>query len=519
MAIEFKLPDLGENIESGDVVSVLISEGDEVAVDQSVLELETDKAAVEIPCPYAGQVTKIHVKQGDTVPVGAVLLTIEESAQEDSQPEPSDAGDTSAEAHEEDAAESDESDTPASAEADESEASQEPEVSQEPAREQQPSAAEKPSSAKTSDKAPTAAAPASSKPRPDTKPAKQAPAAEHPVAEKSPRPKSPPRSGGRTSPAREEESDFPIAAGPATRRLARELGFDLRQVAGTGAAGRITRDDVVSAVRQGYQSTEAPASSEAPSEDGPVETSETVAAAESGQDQYGPVTRERLSRIRKTIATNMSHSASTIPHVTNFDDADVTELNKIRKESAADYVGANIKLTMMPFIMKAVAHALRKHPVLNASLDLENGEALYKQYVNLGIAVDTDRGLVVPVVRGADHLSIPDIAHRLADFAEAARTNKLSLEDMRGGTFTISNLGAVGGQYSTPIINSPEVAILLVGRSRKMPVVLDDAIQIRYMMPLSISYDHRLVDGAAAARFLNDVISYLQAPGRLLLAP
>jgi pyruvate dehydrogenase E2 component (dihydrolipoamide acetyltransferase) len=243
-----------------------------------------------------------------------------------------------------------------------------------------------------------------------------------------------------------------------------------------------------------------------------------VAAVED-HDAYGRIRREKMTKIRKTIASNMARSASTIPHVTNFDEADITELDEIRRESIADYVGANIKLTMMPFVMKAVAHALKLHPMLNAMVDLENEEIIYKEYVNLGIAVDTERGLVVPVVRNVDQMGIPQIAQALQTSTEKTRNNQFSLDDLRGGTFTISNLGAVGGIYSTPIINWPEVAVLLVGRSRKLPLVIDDQVKVRLMMPLSLSYDHRLVDGATAARFLNEVISFLANPGRLLLAP
>jgi pyruvate/2-oxoglutarate dehydrogenase complex dihydrolipoamide acyltransferase (E2) component len=173
----------------------------------------------------------------------------------------------------------------------------------------------------------------------------------------------------------------------------------------------------------------------------------------------------------------------------------------------------------MPFILKAVAHSLRLHPAINAALDLERDEAVYKQYVNVGVAVDTERGLVVPVLRDVDRLSIRQIAEGLVATAARARDNKISLDDMRGGTFTISNLGAIGGTYSTPIINFPEVAILLVGRSRKLPVVVDDEVQVRLMCPLSLSYDHRWVDGATAARFLNEVKGFLESPTRLLLAP
>ena len=242
-------------------------------------------------------------------------------------------------------------------------------------------------------------------------------------------------------------------------------------------------------------------------------------AGSTESDAWGPVRIEKMPKIRRTIAAKMHESWTTVPRVTNFDDADVTDLEQIRQSSKADYAAKGIKLTSMPFLIKSVAMALKDHPTINAALDMEADKVIYKEYIHVGIAVDTDRGLVVPALRNADQLSIPDIARNVASMAEKVRTGEFSLDDLRGGTFTISNLGAIGGIYSTPIINIPEVAILLVGRARKMPVVVKDEVKIRLMMPLSLSYDHRLVDGGAAARFLNEVISYLEAPSRLLLAP
>ena len=197
----------------------------------------------------------------------------------------------------------------------------------------------------------------------------------------------------------------------------------------------------------------------------------------------------------------------------------MTELERLRASSKEDYAKKGIKLTSLPFVIKAVASALKHHPMINAALDMEHEQIIYKEYVNIGIAVDTERGLVVPSLRGADEMSIPDVARALAQLSDNVRDGNFTPADLQGSTFTISNLGAIGGTYSTPIINTPEVAILLVGRSRKMPVVMDDEIAIRLMMPLSLAYDHRLVDGATAARFLNDIIDYLEAPSRLLLAP
>lgn len=447
MAFELKLPNLGENIDAGDVVNVLVKEGDTIAANQGVVEIETGKATVEIPSPQAGKVTKVHVAKGQSVPIGAVLVTLEAGA--------------AAPAAKPDKAPS----TPAPA------------------------------------KAP--AQPAAQKPAPPPAPPQPAPAAAPPAPVSG--------NGGAPRPAPQPvvaESAANAPAGPSTRRLARELGVDIQRVVGTGPGGRITREDIVAAVRS--QAERAPVAATLK----PAVVPEGV----EGRDNWGVVRRQPLSRIRKTIAANMVHSATTIPHVTNFDDADITELERIRITSSDDYAKSGIKLTMMPFVMKAVAQSLRLHPLLNSSLDMEQGQIVYKDYVNVGVAVDTERGLVVPVVRDVDRLNIPMVAQALAEVAEKARNNKFAPDDQNGGTFTISNLGAIGGQYSTPIINPPQVAILLVGRSRKLPVVVDDKIEVRLMMPLSLSYDHRLIDGAAAARFLNEVKGFLQVPGRLLLA-
>lgn len=301
------------------------------------------------------------------------------------------------------------------------------------------------------------------------------------------------------------------------RRFAREVGVNLTTVQGSGEHGRITRDDILAVVRSGTGRANPAAAPSAGS------TTATIAApaalpGQPDQDAWGPIRVEKMSRLRQTIAHKMHESWTTVPRVTNFDDADVTDLEQIRQNNKADYEASRIKLTTLPFIIKAVAMALKNHPVVNASINMEAGQIIYKDYINVGIAVDSERGLVVPALRNVDKLGIPDIARALSEVAERVRTGNFGVEDLRGGTFTISNLGAIGGTYSTPIINVPESSILLVGRSRRMPVAIGDDIRIRLMMPLSLSYDHRLIDGAAAARFLNDVIGYLEAPSRLLLA-
>jgi pyruvate dehydrogenase E2 component (dihydrolipoamide acetyltransferase) len=450
MANQITLPHLGENIESGDVLSILVSEGEVVKKNQDLIEVETDKATMPVPSPEAGKITKILISEGDTVKVGTPLMEIDSAASEN--------GAANIE--------------------------EKPAVTKEEAK------------------------PAKKKKVPEPEP-------EVDEDEPSPPPKTPVKKAAPASrvKAADPEEDEPgdghasSAAGPAVRRLARQLGVELRLVRPSGDGGRITADDVQAFVR---------------------ETNENVAAGAPrgvtppGQptaDDHGVVRVDKMSRMRQAIARNMVLSYTTIPQLTNFDDVDVTELEDMREQSKGDYASRGVKLTAMPFLIKAVASSLKKHPIVNASVDMENLQIIYKEYVNIGVAVDTDRGLVVPVLRSADRKSIAQIAAELERLAQMARDGELSLDDMKGGTFTISNLGAIGGTYSTPIINPPEVAILLVGRSRNVPQIVGDTVEARLMMPLSITYDHRAVDGAAAARFLNEVKAYLSAPGRLLLAP
>jgi pyruvate dehydrogenase E2 component (dihydrolipoamide acetyltransferase) len=489
MSTQIKLPNLGENIESGDVLSIFVREGDVVKADQDLLEVETDKATMPIPSPQAGKITKILVSEGDTISVGAPIVEIEASdgvakpakkqaaaptqdkekkpraVPKPPEPEPQEAEERAEEADVM-AGDTEDIEEDATSEADEPEA-------EEPEDEQRPAPRAK--------KRTTATA---AKTRPKAKAAPAEPGDDVP-------------GDGRAS----------AAAGPAVRRLARQLGVELRRVRPSGAEGRITAEDVRAHVR---------------------ETNEQVAATlprgvtppgAPDTDDFGGVRIEKMSRMRQTIARNMVESYTKIPQLTNFDDADVTELEDMRQQSMQDYGDRGIKLTALPFLIKAVASSLKRHPTVNASVDMEENSIVYKEYVSIGIAVDTERGLVVPVIRDADRKSISQIAAELDELAATVREGKFDLELLRGGTFTISNLGSVGGSYSTPLINPPQVAILLSGRTRTVPQIVDGEIEPRLMMPLSLTYDHRLVDGAAAARFLNEVKSYLTAPGRLLLAP
>lgn len=450
--MQFKLPNLGENIDSGDIIKVLVKVGDTVSANQGLFEVETGKAVIEVPMPAAGTITAILVKEGQSVNIGAPIIEYEAAA----------------------------------------------------------------GGAKPAAKPATAAAPAKPQAKPaaaPAKPAAPAPAAAKPAPAPAPKPapapvavaaKAPATNGHSAPAASESATALAAPAGPEVRRLARELGVEISRITGTGPDGRILREDVIAAVRQ---ATTNPGSFAAP----------TPGFTE--RDNFGPIARENLSRMRKTIAANMVNSVQTIPQLTNFDDADVTELERLRKDSAEGYKAQGIKLTSLAFLIKAVALSLRAHKTVNSSLDMESGQIIHKGYVSIGIAVDTEHGLMVPVIRDADKLTIPALAQAITAIADKAKKREIKPEDMTGGTFTISNLGAIGGTYSTPIINPPEVGILLCGRSRKLPIVNDAGqIEARLMMPLSMTYDHRLVDGAAAARFLNEVIGYLESPGRLLLA-
>jgi pyruvate dehydrogenase E2 component (dihydrolipoamide acetyltransferase) len=470
MATQIKLPNLGENIESGDVLSILVSEGDTIKADQDIIEVETDKATMPIPSPQGGKVVKVLVAEGDTIKIGSPILEIE-------------AGGNGAATKEE----------------------KKPEAKKaEPKKAESASAAPKKPAKKEKDIPP---------PPEETVPAvveddeeSEAETASAVPEKKATKSKSTPPTEVGSPEDVPGDGQSSAAAGPAVRRLARELGVDLRRVR-PASGDRITEEDVRAHVR----ASNAQAKSAAPKGVTPPGSPDS--------DSHGAVRREKMSRLRQTIARNMLASYTTIPQLTNFDDVDVTDLERIRNESKADYDNQGVKLTAMPFLVKAVATALHQHPVVNASISESGDEVIYKEYVNIGIAVDTERGLIVPVLRDADRKSIPQIARELAEMAEAARSGSFKIEDLRGGTFTISNLGAVGGTYSTPIINPPEVAILLAGRSRILPQYVNDQLQPRLVMPLSLTYDHRIVDGAAAARFLNDVKRYLSNPGRLLLAP
>jgi pyruvate dehydrogenase E2 component (dihydrolipoamide acetyltransferase) len=418
MAIDVKLPELGENIEAGDVAAVLVSPGDQVEKDAPLLELETDKAVIEVPAPEAGVVAAIHVKAGDTINVGDTIASLEPAA------------------------------PPAGPDSGAASAPEQPPPPERPATPPQPA---------------TPAAPA----------------------------------------AGERSSARPIPATPAVRRLAREIGVDMDAVSGTGPGGRILLDDVKATAKRLLQAPAAGALPTAP---------ELPDFA-----QWGPIERTAMNAVRRTTATHLTAAWQSVPAVTQQDKADITELERLRKRFGPRAEAAGGKLTVTAILVKVIATALKVFPQFNASIDLQRAEVVYKRYYHIGIAVDTERGLLVPVIRDADRMNIVAISSALGELSARARGRKLTVSEMQGGTFTISNLGGIGGSHFTPIVNLPEVAILGVSRAALEPVWQDNAFEPRLRLPLSLTYDHRLIDGADGIRFLRWVVEALEQPLLLTL--
>jgi len=448
----FVLPELGENVSSGTVARILVKVGDTIARDQGVVELETDKATVEVPSSVAGVVRSIAVKPGDKVTVGMPMLDVEDATAEPAAaaPAPAPAPESSSEA-------------PAVTEPDTPSPSA-PSADREPASPHAPAVSE------------AQAAPGT-------------PAVAVPV---------PPPPSSR---------DGVAPASPRVRRLAREIGVDVDAVAGTGPEGRITQHDVKGfSARALANLAVAPVAGAAPAH-------RTLPDA----SKWGEVERQPMSSVRRATAVHLAQAWTTIPHVTQVDKADVTEIEAIRKRFAADVEAQGGKLTMTAILVKVLAVAVQQFPQFNACVDMAAEEVVYRKYVNVGVAVDTDRGLLVPVVRDADRKGLTQISIDVQVLAGKARDKKLSLDDMSGGGISISNLGGIGGTSFTPIVNWPEVAILGVSRGAMEPVWKNGQFEPRLMLPLSLSYDHRLIDGADAIRFLRWIVEALEQPWRLAL--
>ncbi len=396
MIKEFHLPDVGEGITEAEIVKWLIDEREPVKEHQDLVEIETDKAIVTLPSPYAGILVKRHWQEGDIVKVGQSLASVEENARGAPQPQ----------------AESKDGGTVVGSLADEEEVVETPE---------------------------------------------------------------------------------PVKATPAIRKLARELGLDLTQIRGTGPEGRVVKEDI--------ERITAP----------PPE------AVGGEADAHGPVQRIPLRGIRRTVAKRMQEARQRVPDVTIWEDVDISDLEEVRLKEKKLALERGIKLTYLPFVIKAVITALKAHPYLNATMDDDSAQIVLKKYYNIGIAVDTPDGLIVFSIKQADQKNMLELAKEISTLAEKARQRRLDLTDLKGSTFTVTNYGVIGASYGTPIINYPEVAILGIGKIEDRPAVKDGQIVIRRIMPLSLAFDHRVIDGVEAARFLNVIIEHLEDPALMLL--
>jgi pyruvate dehydrogenase E2 component (dihydrolipoyllysine-residue acetyltransferase) len=436
-----ELPFLAEGVEGGDVVQVLVHEGDQVTEGQSLIELETDKATVPVPAPAAGKITRLLVRQGDHLKVGQALVELEGADGE--------------------------------AQASKISAPERPAIAPAP---QPPPAVEAAHANSVQQREGHKAPPSPPSEQPATEPVHAAPAADR----------------------LQSAAATTIAAPPSVRRLARELGVDLTQVKGSEAGGRITAEDVKTYVRERTRRLGSPSSRDGNDKGGVFTT------------MYGSERRETLPSIRRKIVATMTQAWTTIPHVHQFQDADITDLLQLHKRYAPQFKQKGATLTLTILFLKAVTHALKLYPQFNATLDLTNGEVIYKDYYNIGVAVDTPAGLIVPVVHNVDQKDLLQISLELADLAERTRKREIKLEELRGATFTVSNMGGLGAGPFTPIIYPPQVAILGVGKGRMTPVYREGQFVPRTMLPLCVAYDHRLIDGSDGVRFTNEIVKVLE---------
>lgn len=462
---EFKLPELGEGLHEGRISKWLVKPGDSVKEDDAIAEVENDKSLVELPSPVDGTVKSLAVEEGTTSVVGDLLITFEVEGE----------GNVATDAPK------------AEAQAPMAEAKAEAPKSKAEALEAKADTAKEPAAA-TPDGAATKA---------EAEPAQSAAA-------------SAPQSATDTQTSHAHE----VLATPGVRKFAREQSVDITRVTGTGANGKITRADV-----EQFQSAGTATASAATGQDTTADAESTTATAAAPRTAQAETEEERvpLSGIRKIIAQSMAKSMYTAPHVTVMDEADVSKLVALRQELKPLAAERGSKITYLPFIVKAMIAALRKYPHLNASLDDERQELIVKKSYHIGIATDTERGLMVPVIRNADRKSMWSIADEITDLATRARSNKLGPAEMKGSTISITNIGSAGGMFFTPIINYPEVAILGLGRITERPIMQDGQVVGAQMMALSLSIDHRVIDGAMAQNFVNEVKRLLENPQLLLM--
>ncbi|MBK6265586.1 2-oxo acid dehydrogenase subunit E2 [Marivirga sp. S37H4] len=476
MAKEVKLPEISEGVESASVAEVLVSEGDTIEKEQSIIAVETDKASVEVPSSDSGKVKEIKVKDGDEVKVGDVLLILEDS--EDGE--------------EEKKADKEEKGT--------EEKKDKAKVEKEESGEKEEKQEEK-KAKKDEDEKEEKSAQKKEKEEPEEQKASKEKESKKPEAKGE---KEADEKESKDEKQREKEGEqVEVPASPSVRRLARELGVDIHNTEGSGTGDRITEEDVKSAAKQ-WQSK---------GKKGGGFVQEKLPDF----SQWGSVERESLSGIRMTTAKNVTASWQTIPHVFQFDEADISGIEEYIEKNRKKVGEAGGKLTITAILLKITANALQQFPKFNASIDVENEEAILKNYINIGIAVDTEKGLLVPVIRDVDKKTIVELALEITEISEKAREQKLSPEDMQGGNFSISNLGGIGGTNFTPIVYHPQVAILGVSRAETKAVFIDGDFEPRSILPLSLSYDHRLIDGAEGAAFLRWVGNALEDPYKALL--
>ncbi|SFB68683.1 pyruvate dehydrogenase E2 component (dihydrolipoamide acetyltransferase) [Zunongwangia mangrovi] len=470
MAKEIKVPQIGDGVESATVSEILVAEGDKIEKDQGVIAVESDKASVEVPSSAAGTIKEIKISEGDEVEVGQVIIMLE-AADEDEE-EVDDNEESSEEQEQEKTSEENEETEDDEAE-EKSSDKKKKKVKEKKANDSEEESEEDEEDEKKSSK----------KDKSEESEEKSSEESEDKTSK---------NSSGKSTGAG-------IQASPGTRRLARELGVDLGELA-EEISGRISEKDVKEFSKKGSQ-----------------KSTKSASVALPDFEKWGSVERKPLNNIRKATAKNVTASWQSVPHVFQFDEADITDIQQYLEANQDKAEKAGGKLTITALLTKIVASALVRFPKFNASVDMENEEMILKNYVNIGIAVATEKGLLVPVIKDADKKSIIEIAVELSNIAEKARDGKLTKEDMEGANFSISNLGGIGGTNFTPIVPAPQSGILGISRSAKKPVYIDDEFKPREILPLSLSYDHRLIDGADGAAFINWITQALQDPYKALL--
>lgn len=451
--MEFKLPELGEDVEGGDIISITVKRGETVQKEQTLMEIETDKAVIELPSPVDGTIKELHIEQGDNVKIGQLLVTFDSNGDQPAQTTKEEITDSKT-------------------------------IEQKPAEEQTNADTDIEQKVKSEE------------------------TFQQLIAEDQAEKKDA-DTDNVISITKQETEDIDqsnierVPASPSVRRLAREIGVDISSVAGSGPGGRISEEDVKAFAKSNLSSTD-------------VTQIPTASKSEVKVPRKQSEPIEQMSKVRILTAQRLTESWKA-PHVTQHDKADITELEKIRKQYGDQVKQAGGKLTMTSIVTKITSQALVKFPKFKCSIDIENHRIINNENYNIGIAVDTDRGLLVPVIKNANKKNITEISVELSDISERSRNKKIKVDELQGSTFTITNLGGIGGTYFTPVINFPNVAILGLSRSVMEPVYIDEEFKPRLMMPLSLSYDHRIIDGADAIRFLRWIIEALENPFLTLL--